>query len=1305
MTNTQNKRYGVTLLIVLALMVMFAMLVTAFMVIVTQQRRNSESIAKILIGTHAGEGRQGSSMWGGKADTESLDESIRLLLTGSSDLNNVVASHSILENFYELPGIGNPAALFTGMDAADKPFALRPNILAPDADGNQRYLAYLNNPDNGVRMNSDYTAPDYMTMFLAWNDFRAGTLERIIPSFHRPQLVNYWQSTDDPDDFNELRKYVLRPLPTDHPGFTGSNPAATVSNLLNFLTVGPWDVDNDGSGRANGVWLDIGLPARFDERTKSWYKPLVSYHIIDMESRINVNTISNPKRFAAPDEEIGAIGLGSAELSSQLLTDKVLLDRYGNDEVPGDDSLSPAELLQLLREAHGINLDAYTQGGLVADWFGTLPTKFDELGNRMGGKPLSDEEIRDIPYLMNPYSELTGDKPFVSDDLASLLQSIMETNCHRLSQRLQEALGSSYDANGSVAMRYNLTTRSSDIPVATKYVPVVDEDGKITGYETLEDRALRTPGLWELLPPEVQQGRKVDLNRLTLEPDWMTGGPDILKKKVRFAQEMFYLMQILFPEQATQTPEALERLAQWSVNLVDFIDADDVMTPFIFKKNSTPGSIVAFDNDVLIDKLLAGTLTATDLSDNDCLLIWGFEKSEVALTETFAVHNRNVRDMASNNIPQYRQTVRPYGVLFVELHRHGNSQRSYSASGLVEADGTLDLAKRTTNIPDANMGDYIWRLAIGEAIKTDASEFKWNEGSHPERNALQQLLTPENGIKFPQFYQWWYDDPITEGVGQYRPDLGVPDRFVWFGRWDDTDFPMADSDVRARSFVNVGETSVVLQPNSTLVVGSNSGFGGPWSPPDGTIIARFSPDPPVIMGLTPVMNASEPLPVIQGDQLVDGYAEKGAPSTTAPPFDDGVLRQRGTVACYKTICLQRLADPNRAHHPIGNPYLTVDWNMIDLQVINSPNVGSQNEEDIPKDGENIYFSSRKWKQTVSGFSNLWDRTLETIDDKAGLGFGTPEYYDDAGGTIRNQPDHSFGMSNFPSLTDTPFLHFPWHDAPLMNTGELMLVPASAPGRFGVEFHDNGTGTAFFGDTPRYSFNDVGPYLDWGKTDSDMTRLFDFVHVPTKFAGTRDDAGIVYREPGKFNLNTITEAGWEALANGWDDFPTYEEFRRSRHWGDVPGVAHPSEFRPFRSPSAVETPMEATWLGLNLIDDEADNPYLALENAMRLSDVTTAKSNVFAVWITVGYFEVEQFANLDDLRRKYPAHDFGHLTPGLFSVVYPDGYVLGAEKGLGDGTLRRHRAFYLIDRSTPVPYRRGEGLGSVQDVILGKALLE
>ena len=107
--------------------------------------------------------------------------------------------------------------------------------------------------------------------------------------------------------------------------------------------------------------------------------------------------------------------------------------------------------------------------------------------------------------------------------------------------------------------------------------------------------------------------------------------------------------------------------------------------------------------------------------------------------------------------------------------------------------------------------------------------------------------------------------------------------------------------------------------------------------------------------------------------------------------------------------------------------------------------------------------------------------------------------------------------------------------------------------------------------------------------------------------------------------------------------------------------------------------------------------------MRLSDVTTAKSNVFAVWITVGYFEVKKVNDLADLKGKYPDHNFDHISTDTFNKVYPDGYVLGAEMGLEDGTVQRQRAFYLIDRSeyTGDEFKRGD---KVEDVVIQKTLL-
>jgi len=71
----------------------------------------------------------------------------------------------------------------------------------------------------------------------------------------------------------------------------------------------------------------------------------------------------------------------------------------------------------------------------------------------------------------------------------------------------------------------------------------------------------------------------------------------------------------------------------------------------------------------------------------------------------------------------------------------------------------------------------------------------------------------------------------------------------------------------------------------------------------------------------------------------------------------------------------------------------------------------------------------------------------------------------------------------------------------------------------------------------------------------------------------------------------------------------------------------------------------------------------------------------------------------------------NLAPGItapakpdFNAIYPDGYMLKKEVGLETGEIKRHRAFYIIDRSIPFGYRRGQKLNS-EDVILLKRFIE
>jgi hypothetical protein len=68
--------------------------------------------------------------------------------------------------------------------------------------------------------------------------------------------------------------------------------------------------------------------------------------------------------------------------------------------------------------------------------------------------------------------------------------------------------------------------------------------------------------------------------------------------------------------------------------------------------------------------------------------------------------------------------------------------------------------------------------------------------------------------------------------------------------------------------------------------------------------------------------------------------------------------------------------------------------------------------------------------------------------------------------------------------------------------------------------------------------------------------------------------------------------------------------------------------------------------------------------------------VYAIWITVGYFEVTPWMG-------NPA---GANT--VFDVPHPDGYQLGQELYSDTGDIKRHRAFYIFDRTIPVGFEPG-----------------
>src|SRR5262249_58146348 len=87
------------------------------------------------------------------------------------------------------------------------------------------------------------------------------------------------------------------------------------------------------------------------------------------------------------------------------------------------------------------------------------------------------------------------------------------------------------------------------------------------------------------------------------------------------------------------------------------------------------------------------------------------------------------------------------------------------------------------------------------------------------------------------------------------------------------------------------------------------------------------------------------------------------------------------------------------------------------------------------------------------------------------------------------------------------------------------------------------------------------------------------------------------------------------------------------------------------------------------DNPDRNPYFRIQNLQRMSNLLTTRSNVYAIWITIGYFEALPQNGADD--------------------AHPDGYQLGQEFGSDTGEIKRNRAFYIYDRSIPVGFEPGK----------------
>ena len=438
------------------------------------------------------------------------------------------------------PFAGTGAGHYDPATPLDQP-RLSTQALAPDQRGRSRddllgvsgdgYFSAQSGGSivpNSQAPNEPYDAFDYQNMFLAGLRING---EPVKPSFHRQEL-------------------------TDNSPITGR------ADFRAFRRGGPDDdgvmVDNNLDGQPEGIWMDIGFPVRTSPDGRC-FKPLISYTVLDLDSRINVNAhgnllqvdpnmsdVSKLLHGTAPAALSRGQGLGPAEIQMHHVlgagSGAVMQGRYGPDGQPGQagvrDRWSGYKLFGLPDQAF-TDLVPGTVGhhyGSTLDLFGRFAFGYFDIRDvsdsetpismpmaSVGISRLTPTETVDSPYEMNFSQDAffgpidaTVDTPYTPRELEGVLRPF-DVDSRLLPKRLLNNVG------GSALVRNLITTDSFEVPTLARN-PVgqlsrILEQGPdadtLVGVDTSQPNreTFIRDQLVEMLPAEFFRGLPLDINR------------------------------------------------------------------------------------------------------------------------------------------------------------------------------------------------------------------------------------------------------------------------------------------------------------------------------------------------------------------------------------------------------------------------------------------------------------------------------------------------------------------------------------------------------------------------------------------------------------------------------------------------------------------------------------------------------------------------------------------------------------------------------------------------------------------------
>lgn len=887
----------------------------------------------------------------------------------------------------------------------------------------------------------------------------------------------------------------------------------------------------------------------------------------------------------------------------------------------------------------------------------------------------------------------------------------------------------------------------------------------------------------------------------------------------------------------TGTPQlrTARALAQWAVNVVDFCDRDSIMTYFEYDPQpftDENGDGHPWDMDGVPNPFVATTAGAVRERRNE---VWGCERPELLITETYASHDRRTRDTkeagagyttANGTPPNDRDTHvdqirRPQGNLVVELYNPQSPSDSPSRDLYIDAgqggqtdllsDGPrnnfgLNLAAAISAVGPAKSVSPVWRLAVATQQAS---------GALNQPNVAAPLFLSPNQVERVAYFvlKQGVSDGLSATTNRFfvasNPvDLKIlPGHYAVVAPSPRTAAP-ADSRIYLGSRARI--TDQTLENNHPAYLRFRTDVDSVGIPGAIATPQRKRALPVLIAPLYMTAAGAEASEAAATRKLrfsvsepTNGYAfgpdnEKhdddrffGSPQDV--PFDDPAEATTQHVLTdpytnkssdpFRLVCLQRLANPLLPYDHLTNPYITVDSQIVDLAVYSSEEDSTKPDGNGPTTLARLNVRQRGSLQTTNlAGPNVWSQTstAPAAPQAAGDALQAPlqsqtfGYLNKTYGAMGNQP---FPYNGDPA---TPFPWFPWNNRPFASHMELLLVPRGNPASMLLQHGVRGQAANFnpyaANNNQQAEFTHLLGFFDAapdGTLPMHLYRLLEFVHAPSRFAGTEtilDGSLLVdpnntaadlfhlrppfnvlsrYREPGKINLNTVFNVEtWRALLGApplgrnpatdqWVQ-ATWAELVTSRR-GYAPagpsndltlsnvmqsGALPSYTSNPFRSyagghlsPTGQKPGIEATLLrstallspgkqfaseGNPLLSPRSStggapldaphrnpvrNPYFRYQTHEKLGSLATTRSNVFAVWLTVGYFE----ATTD-------------IPNGATPEAYPDGYWLGAELGSDTGQVNRHRAFYLIDRTQAAAFEPGED-HNVEQTILLRRLIE